>query len=179
MTARIMPAGNRSRSGRPSRRRSKRRSKRSPAARPDAGQRPDRRRRARPGPGRQLPHREPRWRPKCCSGPSTPSCPHDMAVLGGRGSARRFPSPSATPLRKRYRYVIHDGPVRDVFRRRYSWHYATAGWTPKPCTRAAAAASARTTSAASRPPARRGRTASARSSTSRVERGRGARARTS
>ncbi len=27
-------------------------------------------------------------------------------------------------LRKRYRYVIHDGPVRDVLARRYAWHYA-------------------------------------------------------
>jgi tRNA pseudouridine38-40 synthase len=25
-------------------------------------------------------------------------------------------------LRKLYRYVIHDGPVRDVFMRRYAWH---------------------------------------------------------
>lgn len=25
-------------------------------------------------------------------------------------------------LRKRYRYVIHDGPIRDVFRLRYAWH---------------------------------------------------------
>lgn len=25
-------------------------------------------------------------------------------------------------LRKRYRYVIHDGPVRDVFQLRYCWH---------------------------------------------------------
>ena len=26
-------------------------------------------------------------------------------------------------LRKRYRYVIHDGPVRDVFCLRYAWHF--------------------------------------------------------
>lgn len=27
-------------------------------------------------------------------------------------------------LRKRYRYVIHNGPIRNVFSRRYVWHYA-------------------------------------------------------
>ncbi|MGD0900391.1 MAG: tRNA pseudouridine synthase A [Thermoguttaceae bacterium] len=27
-------------------------------------------------------------------------------------------------VRKCYRYVIHDGPVRDVFRRQYCWHFA-------------------------------------------------------
>jgi tRNA pseudouridine38-40 synthase len=26
-------------------------------------------------------------------------------------------------LRKRYRYVLHDGPVRDVFSLRYAWHF--------------------------------------------------------
>jgi tRNA pseudouridine38-40 synthase len=26
-------------------------------------------------------------------------------------------------VRKLYRYVIHDGPIRDVFRRPYCWHY--------------------------------------------------------
>jgi len=27
-------------------------------------------------------------------------------------------------LRKSYRYVIHNGPVRDIFSSRYAWHYA-------------------------------------------------------
>ena len=26
-------------------------------------------------------------------------------------------------VRKRYRYLIHDGPIRDVFRRQYCWHF--------------------------------------------------------
>jgi tRNA pseudouridine38-40 synthase len=45
--------------------------------------------------------------------------PHDMAALAVEEApgfhARR------DAKRKRYRYVIHDGPVRDVFYRRYSW----------------------------------------------------------
>ena len=31
--------------------------------------------------------------------------------------------PIRDAARKRYRYTIRDGPVRDVFDRRYSWHY--------------------------------------------------------
>ena len=31
--------------------------------------------------------------------------------------------PFAQVQRKRYRYLIHDGPVREVFRRNYCWHY--------------------------------------------------------
>ncbi len=45
--------------------------------------------------------------------------PHDMAALAVEEApgfhARR------DAKRKRYRYVIHDGPVRDVFYRRFSW----------------------------------------------------------
>jgi len=31
--------------------------------------------------------------------------------------------PTHDVARKRYRYLIHNGPVRDVFRRRYCWHF--------------------------------------------------------
>jgi tRNA pseudouridine38-40 synthase len=31
--------------------------------------------------------------------------------------------PIAHAIRKRYRYVIHNGPVRDVFRRNHCWHF--------------------------------------------------------
>jgi tRNA pseudouridine38-40 synthase len=47
--------------------------------------------------------------------------PRDIAVL----AAVEIPSgfhPTLDVVRKRYRYVIHDGPVRDVFRRHYCWH---------------------------------------------------------
>ena len=27
-------------------------------------------------------------------------------------------------VRKRYRYVIYDGPIRDVFQRHFVWHYS-------------------------------------------------------
>jgi len=49
--------------------------------------------------------------------------PHSMAVLD---LAEVHDSFHAThdALRKRYRYVIHDGPIRDVFSRRYTWHFA-------------------------------------------------------
>jgi tRNA pseudouridine38-40 synthase len=45
--------------------------------------------------------------------------PHDMAAL----SVEEAPNFHARrdAKRKRYRYVIHDGPVRDVFYRRYAW----------------------------------------------------------
>ena len=45
---------------------------------------------------------------------------------------RRFHA-TRDAVRKRYRYVIHDGPVRDVFARHYVWHYRR-GSTPRPCT---------------------------------------------
>ncbi len=42
--------------------------------------------------------------------------PRDMAVLAVEEMPAGF-HPIRDVLRKRYRYVIHDGPVRDVFRR--------------------------------------------------------------
>lgn len=48
--------------------------------------------------------------------------PHDVAVLEAVEANESF-HPIRDAVRKRYRYVIDDGPVRDVFRRRYCWHY--------------------------------------------------------
>jgi tRNA pseudouridine38-40 synthase len=48
--------------------------------------------------------------------------PPDVAVLGAADAPEGF-HPIRDAVRKRYRYVIHDGPVRDVFRRRYCWQY--------------------------------------------------------
>lgn len=48
--------------------------------------------------------------------------PDDMAVLEAGEAPDGFHA-IRDARRKRYRYVIHDGPARDVFRRRYAWHY--------------------------------------------------------
>ena len=48
--------------------------------------------------------------------------PNDVAVLDVSEVPEGF-HPIRDAARKRYRYTIHDGPVRDVFGRRYSWHY--------------------------------------------------------
>ena len=48
--------------------------------------------------------------------------PHDVAVLEAADVPEGF-HPIRDAVRKRYRYVIHDGPVRDVFARRYCWQY--------------------------------------------------------
>jgi len=48
--------------------------------------------------------------------------PHDIAVLKVVEAAGGF-HPIRDAARKRYRYVLHDGPVRDVFKRAYCWHY--------------------------------------------------------
>ena len=48
--------------------------------------------------------------------------PGDIAVLDAAEVAEGF-HPIRDALRKRYRYVIHDGPVRDIFQRFYCWHY--------------------------------------------------------
>lgn len=47
--------------------------------------------------------------------------PRDMAVLEAVDAAPGFHA-TRDALRKRYRYVIHDGRVPDVFRRQYAWH---------------------------------------------------------
>jgi tRNA pseudouridine38-40 synthase len=48
--------------------------------------------------------------------------PRDVAVLEAVDAPAGF-HPIRDVLRKRYRYTIHDGSVRDVFRRHFVWHY--------------------------------------------------------
>lgn len=48
--------------------------------------------------------------------------PHDIAVLEAAEVRPRF-SAISDALWKHYRYVLHDGPVRDVFRRAYCWQH--------------------------------------------------------
>lgn len=48
--------------------------------------------------------------------------PPDIAVLDVAEVAEGFHA-IAQVVRKRYRYVIYDEAIRDVFRRRYAWHY--------------------------------------------------------
>ena len=88
--------------------------------------------------------------------------PHDVAVLDVAEAPDGF-HPIANVVRKRYRYLIHDGPVRDVFRRHFVWHYVYGRLDADAMRRAAAACWARTTSAASRAAAPNERPACARS----------------
>jgi tRNA pseudouridine38-40 synthase len=46
--------------------------------------------------------------------------PPDMVVLAAEEAAKGF-HPIRDAIRKRYRYLIHDGPLQDVFRRQYCW----------------------------------------------------------
>ena len=64
--------------------------------------------------------------------------PHDIAVLDAAEAPEGF-HPIAHAVRKRYRYVIFDGPVRDVFLRHYVWHYAFGRLDAEAMHRAAAA----------------------------------------
>ena len=48
--------------------------------------------------------------------------PHDVAVLEAAEATEGF-HPIRDAVRKRYRYLIHDGPARDVFRRNYCWQH--------------------------------------------------------
>jgi tRNA pseudouridine38-40 synthase len=48
--------------------------------------------------------------------------PEDVAVLEAAEMAESFHA-LRDAMRKRYRYVIHDGPVRDVFLRHFCWQY--------------------------------------------------------
>ena len=48
--------------------------------------------------------------------------PKDIAVLSAAEAVPGF-HPIRDSVSKRYRYLIDDGPIRDVFSRRYSWHY--------------------------------------------------------
>ena len=47
--------------------------------------------------------------------------PADIAILEVREAAPGFHA-ICDAVRKRYRYVIHDGTIRDVFARHYAWH---------------------------------------------------------
>jgi len=49
--------------------------------------------------------------------------PRDIAVLGVEEVPEGFHA-TRDAVCKSYRYVIHDGPIRDVFAQRYCWHYA-------------------------------------------------------
>ena len=64
--------------------------------------------------------------------------PEDVAVLDVAEAPDDFHAISHV-RRKRYRYVIHDGPVRDVFRRRFVWHYIHGRLDAEAMHRAAAA----------------------------------------
>ncbi|MCE5268330.1 MAG: tRNA pseudouridine(38-40) synthase TruA [Planctomycetaceae bacterium] len=64
--------------------------------------------------------------------------PDDIAVLDVTEVPEGY-HPTSDVVRKRYRYVIHDGPVRDVFHRRYCWHYIYARLDAEAMHRAAAA----------------------------------------
>ncbi len=48
--------------------------------------------------------------------------PHDIAVLDAAEVPAGF-HPIRDARRKRYRYQLYDGPVRDVFALRFAWHY--------------------------------------------------------
>jgi tRNA pseudouridine38-40 synthase len=48
--------------------------------------------------------------------------PPDVAVLDVSEAPQGF-HPIRDAICKRYRYIIHDGPVRDVLARRYAWQY--------------------------------------------------------
>ena len=91
--------------------------------------------------------------------------PHDIAVLDAAEAPEGF-HPICHAVRKRYRYTIHDGPVRDVFRRHFAWHYVYGrldAEAMQPGRRRRCWA--RTTSAASRAAERNGRRACERFST--------------
>ncbi len=64
--------------------------------------------------------------------------PHDLAVLEAAEVPDGF-HPIRDAVRKRYRYAIHDGPVRDVFRRQFAWHYRYGRLDAEAMQRAAAA----------------------------------------
>jgi tRNA pseudouridine38-40 synthase len=64
--------------------------------------------------------------------------PRDIAVLDAAEAPDGF-HPTHHAVRKRYRYVIFDGAARDVFQRRYVWHYAYGRLDAEAMHRAAAA----------------------------------------
>lgn len=64
--------------------------------------------------------------------------PPDMAVLDAAEVPDGF-HPISHARRKRYRYVIHDGPVRDIFSRNHVWHCCYGRLDAEAMNRAAAA----------------------------------------
>jgi tRNA pseudouridine38-40 synthase len=50
--------------------------------------------------------------------------PNDLAVLSASIAEDNFHAISSA-VRKRYRYVLNDGPTRDVFARQYAWYLHT------------------------------------------------------
>ena len=64
--------------------------------------------------------------------------PRDIAVLAAEEVPDDF-HPIRDAVCKRYRYVIHDGPVRDVFRRHACWQYVYGRLDAEAMHRAAAA----------------------------------------
>jgi tRNA pseudouridine38-40 synthase len=64
--------------------------------------------------------------------------PHDVAVIDAAEAAEGF-HPIRDAVRKRYRYMIHDGPIRDVFCRHFAWHYVYGRLDADAMRRAAAA----------------------------------------
>ena len=75
--------------------------------------------------------------PRSCSGHSTPTCPATSPCSTSESPDDFHPISHA--VRKRYRYVIHDGPVRDIFSRHFCWHYAHGRLDAEAMHRAAAA----------------------------------------
>jgi tRNA pseudouridine38-40 synthase len=64
--------------------------------------------------------------------------PHDIAVLHAAEVPDGFHA-TYHAVRKRYRYVIDDGPVANVIQRRYAWHYPYGPLDADAMNRAAAA----------------------------------------
>jgi tRNA pseudouridine38-40 synthase len=64
--------------------------------------------------------------------------PPDIAVLDAAEAPAGF-HPTHQALRKRYRYLIHDGPVREVLGRHFAWHYGYGRLDVKAMQRAATA----------------------------------------
>ena len=64
--------------------------------------------------------------------------PRSIAVLDAAEVHEGFHA-THDALRKRYRYVIHDGPIRDVFSLRYAWYFGHGRLDTEAMQRAAAA----------------------------------------
>lgn len=64
--------------------------------------------------------------------------PEDVVVLDAADVPEGF-HPIRDAVAKRYRYLIHDGPTREVFLRRYCWHYGHGRLDAEVMDRAAAA----------------------------------------